>query len=112
MKFLVDVNLPRNFKFFNRSDFFFVSDLNVRTSDSEIWNHAIENDFVILTKDTDFFSRSLLSQTKPKVIYFRIGNMKIDELHRYFEIYWKQLEKAIENNFLVIADTNKVSIIF
>ena len=69
--FLVDVNLPKNFSFFNNENFVFVADINLRMSDTEIWNYAIENNLIILTKDVDFYSKFLLSDTFPKIIYFK-----------------------------------------
>lgn len=56
MKFLVDVNLPKYFNFFNKSDFIFVVDINEKMSDREIWNYALDNRFIIITKDSDFYS--------------------------------------------------------
>ena len=57
LSFLVDVNLPKYFSFFNNTDFIFVSDINLQMTDTEIWNYALENNFVILTKDVDFYNR-------------------------------------------------------
>ena len=56
LSFLVDVNLPKYFSFFNNTNFIFVSDINLQMTDTEIWNHALENNFVILTKDVDFYN--------------------------------------------------------
>ena len=70
LSFLVDVNLPKYFSFFNNTNFIFVSDINLQMTDTEIWNHALENNFVILTKDVDFYNRFLVSEITPKVIFF------------------------------------------
>ena len=59
-KFLVDVNLPRYFKF-NSPDFEFVSDIDTRMSDDKIWNYACAKGLIILTKDSDFYTRCLLN---------------------------------------------------
>jgi len=60
ISFLVDVNLPKYFSFFNDSNFYFVSDMNLQMTDSEIWNYAIEKNQIIVTKDVDFFNRMLV----------------------------------------------------
>ncbi|CBN54373.1 MULTISPECIES: DUF5615 family PIN-like protein [Kamptonema] len=44
------------------------------TDDSVIWEYAKVNDFVIVSKDSDFHQRSLLYGYPPKFIYLRIGN--------------------------------------
>ena len=70
LSFVVYVNLPKYFSFFNNTNFIFVSDINLQMTDTEIWNHALENNFVILTKDVDFYNRFLVSEITPKVIFF------------------------------------------
>ncbi len=44
------------------------------TDDALIWEYAKVNDFVIVSKDSDFHQRSLLYGHPPKFIYLRIGN--------------------------------------
>ncbi|MCU0543153.1 MAG: DUF5615 family PIN-like protein [Oscillatoriaceae cyanobacterium Prado104] len=44
------------------------------TDDSIIWEYAKTNNFVIVSKDSDFHQRSLLYDHPPKFIYLRIGN--------------------------------------
>ena len=56
MNFLVDVNLPKYFRFFNSDNFIHDVDINPCMTDTEIWNYALNNNLVILTKDSDFFA--------------------------------------------------------
>ena len=52
-----------------------VTDCGLRgASDSEIWQYARGNGFVIVSKDSDFSQRSSLLGGAPKVIWLRIGN--------------------------------------
>lgn len=44
------------------------------TDDGIIWEYAQANDFVIVSKDSDFHQRSLLYGHPPKFVYLRIGN--------------------------------------
>ena len=44
------------------------------TDDGIIWEYAKANDFVIVSKDSDFHQRSLLYGHPPKFIYLRVGN--------------------------------------
>jgi predicted nuclease of predicted toxin-antitoxin system len=44
------------------------------TDDSIIWEYAKSDNFVIVSKDSDFHQRSLLYGHPPKFIYLRVGN--------------------------------------
>jgi predicted nuclease of predicted toxin-antitoxin system len=43
-------------------------------SDTQVWRYALENGFMIASKDSDFAQRSLLQGGPPKVIWLRLGN--------------------------------------
>jgi len=101
--FLVDVNLPKYFSFFNDNRFTFVTDINLQMSDTEIWNYALKNELIILTKDTDFYNRFLVSENAPKIIYFQLGNSSLKQLHQYFNDNWDKIQSEIENSKLIIA---------
>lgn len=45
-----------------------------RTTDSEIWEFARQNDFTIVTLDADFFDLLSLHGPPPRVIWLRCGN--------------------------------------
>ena len=109
--FLVDVNLPKYFSFFNDNRFLFVSDINLEMSDTEIWEYALENELVILTKDTDFYNRFLVSTTAPKIIYFQLGNCSLKQLHQYFKDNWEKIQAEIEISRLIIAKENHIECI-
>ena len=111
-RFLVDVNLPKNFSFFNHSNFVFVADLNLQMTDTEIWNYAIQNELIILTKDADFYSKFILATLPPKVIYFKIGNYSIKQLHSYFDMNWQLIDNAIQNSKFIIAKEDHIESIY
>ena len=50
--------------------------------DREVWDHAVEHDFVIVSKDSDFRQRSFLFGFPPKVIWIRLGNCPTTEIER------------------------------
>lgn len=52
-----------------------VKDFNLTEVDDEvIWQFAVENNFVIVSKDLDFLHRSVVRGYPPKVVYLRVGN--------------------------------------
>jgi predicted nuclease of predicted toxin-antitoxin system len=46
-----------------------------RASDLEVWRYAKEHDYVIVSKDSDFYDLSLLYDTPPKVVWLKSGNV-------------------------------------
>ena len=73
----------------------------INTDDALIWEFAKFNDFVIVSKDSDFHQRSLLYGHPPKFIYLRIGNSptaKIIEILRgYFLIIVEFFDSETES---------------
>ncbi len=52
-----------------------VKDFNMTNADDEIlWRFASENNFVIVSKDSDFFNRSVVRGHPPKIKFLRLGN--------------------------------------
>ncbi len=43
-------------------------------TDTELWDYARDNDYSIVSKDTDFRNRSVIHGYPPKVIWIKIGN--------------------------------------
>ncbi len=61
-----------------------VRDLNMqKAKDLEIWNYAKEHGYSIVTKDTDFYQRSIFFGHPPKIILLRIGNASVKEIEEY-----------------------------
>jgi len=49
-------------------------------SDKEIWNYAKENNYTLVTFDSDFKDFSTLFGSPPKVIWLRLGNSSTSNL--------------------------------
>jgi len=47
--------------------------------DLRVWDYAAEHGFLIVSKDTDFYERSLVFGAPPKIIWLRIGNSSVNE---------------------------------
>jgi predicted nuclease of predicted toxin-antitoxin system len=107
-KYLVDVNLPKFFSHFNSPDFEFVADLGLSLSDSSIWDYALAENLIILTKDTDFYYRCLTSKNPVKVIQFQFGNLTLKQLHQFFSKNWAIIENKIASSTLLIVEENEI----
>ena len=79
MKLLLDENLSRRLVPFLQAEYPGTSQVVLegleRASDLDVWRHAKENDFVIVTKDSDFYELSLLHGIPPKLIWLQVGNV-------------------------------------
>ena len=64
--------------------------------DSEVWNHARDNGFIMVSKDADFSELSLLFGHPPKLIWLRTGNCTTP-----------QIEGLLRSNFLAIDRMNR-----
>lgn len=78
MKLLFDENL--SFRLVSKLADVYPGSTHVReigllgASDGRIWTYAAEHGFLLTSKDTDFYQRSLTYGAPPKVIWLRIGN--------------------------------------
>ena len=67
--------------------------LNVPAVDIEIWNYALENGYIIITKDNDFLDLLELKGFPPKIVLLRTGNNSSRAL---FELL-KKMKPMIED---------------
>ena len=78
MKLLFDENLSHRLVRVLASEYpgsAHVRDVGLRgAQDHQIWNHAREHGFAIVSKDTDFRERSYVEGFPPKIIWLDVGN--------------------------------------
>lgn len=110
-RFLVDVNLPKYFQFFSSDKFIHVVDIDPQMTDSKIWEYALKNHLVILSKDSDFYHKCILSMESPKIVYFQLGNMTLMGLHDYFTANWETIISHLSTGNLVLARPGSVEAI-
>ena len=88
MKLLFDQNL--SYKLASRLAELFPGSTHVRNiglesaDDPDVWKYAIENDFIIVSKDSDMHDRSLVFGYPPKVIWVRLGNCSTSDVEVLF----------------------------
>ncbi len=79
MKLLLDENLSRRIVPFLQEVFpqsTQIALLEMETStDQEVWAFARKHNYVIVTKDSDFYDLSLVKGFPPRVIWIRAGNV-------------------------------------
>jgi predicted nuclease of predicted toxin-antitoxin system len=72
-------------------------------SDHEVWQYAKDNGFVIVSKDADFYEKSMLLGHPPKIIWIKRGNCT----NRQIQLILRNKAEAIEE----FCRTDEVSFI-
>ncbi len=99
MKLLIDAQLPpalaRALKEIGE-DAYPVRELGLRDADdTTIWDYAIENKMVLITKDEDFSERFLVSKNAPEIVWLRIGNTSNRTLIEWFVPLWPEVLRRL-----------------
>lgn len=90
-KYLIDVNLPYRFVHWAGNEYIHQHDIDPRLSDKQIWEYAKNNNLTIVTKDSDFADRMIMSEPPPKVIHIKIGNIKLNQFHSFIAKNWNKI---------------------
>lgn len=69
-----------------------------RASDLVLWEYARRNDFVLVTKDADFYEMSLLRGAPPRVIWLRVGNVTKTTIARLLLDQRAHIERALSDD--------------
>jgi predicted nuclease of predicted toxin-antitoxin system len=101
MKLLFDQNLSH--KLVHAIADIFPDSIHVRdvglkaADDSLIWDYAKGNDFMIVSKDSDFYQRSLVFGHPPKVIWIRRGNCSTTDIENILRKHFDDIEAFNQN---------------
>lgn len=80
VKYLIHENLPLFLQVWDSKRFIHVAHLPFIDLDADIWEYALKNELITVTKDADFYYRYLSSKQYPKVIWIRTVNFKKSSL--------------------------------
>lgn len=106
--YIIDENLPV-LPFWKGDDFIHASRFTF-TSDTQIWQFAIEQEMTIITKDSDFYFRHLSSKHLPKVVWLRTGNMTKKELNAFMEKMWDEILQLLQQSSFVTIYEDKTEV--
>ncbi len=100
MRFLIDAQLPpalakRLAELGHQAEH--VADQQLAAaSDTHIWDFALRNGAVIITKDEDFAQRKALLEGGPRVVWIRLPNTRRRELLAWFDSALPAILSALE----------------
>lgn len=66
--------------------------------DVSVWEHAKQNDFVVVTKDADFADLSVFRGFPPKVIWIRRGNCSTNDIEELLREHKSEIEDLITDS--------------
>jgi predicted nuclease of predicted toxin-antitoxin system len=110
VKWLVDAQLPPSLCDWVRErndDAIHVSEISdgLSLQDETIWNLAKREEFVIISKDRDFFERSIVFGSPPQVVHLDVGNCSNEKLYSLLHQHWGEIRYAIrkEKSLIVVS---------
>lgn len=79
--------------------------------DADITKITIEEDRIIVTKDSDFPDSFFLKGPPPRIVYLRLGNIRNRELTAFLETRWSVIEGLLAEGagMLVLSRDQLVS---
>jgi len=84
VKLLLDQNLSRRLVGILESEYPGTAHVlllgKAQDDDRDIWSFAAANGYAIVSKDKDFYQRSVVSGHPPKVIHLTLGNCSVDDI--------------------------------
>jgi predicted nuclease of predicted toxin-antitoxin system len=105
-KFIVDAQLPPALARYLNSlgeDAIHVVDVDMlEAPDGKIWELALSENRVIITKDDDFQIRASVSELSPLIIWVRIGNTSKKALLEIFGKAWSQIKAELDKGEILI----------
>ena len=101
MKLLLDENLSPKLPALIAAQFpgsLHIRDCGLKgATDKAIWEFARANNFTIVSKDSDFYQRSLFYGSPPKIVWLRIGNCTRDEVVQLLLMHEQEI-RALDAN--------------
>ena len=76
------------------------------TSDIKISDFADENDFTVITKDSDFKNSHFIKKSPKKLIKINLGNISTNRLLEIFESCYTLINEKFDNNLECYFEIN------
>ena len=106
MRFTVDAQLPLTLaRWLRGRDIDAVHVLDIEralSSDTDIWDYALKEDRIVISKDEDFFILAKRPKDKGKLLWIRLGNCRTADLLSVLNKRWNEIYIAFENNQKIV----------
>jgi predicted nuclease of predicted toxin-antitoxin system len=98
---LIDENLPASLAAILPVGCSHATELGLQPTDLQLWSHARDQAWTILTRDTDFFDRLVIEGPPPKIIWVRLGNIRKRDLESMLLRLWPQISALLADADLI-----------
>lgn len=111
VKLLFDQNV--SYRLVARLEKYYPNSLHVevvgldKSSDFDVWRYAKENNFVLVSKDSDFNEICALYNFPPYIIWLRIGNSRITDIENILIKHQKKICEIVKDNKTGIIEINQ-----
>ena len=117
MKFLVDAQLPialRDLIIAKGFDCIHTSDLQLKnlTPDSIIITISKKEERIVITKDSDFYHSFILKREPHKVLFVRVGNLKLSKLIQLFDQNLDRIGKMFKSGRMIEFTQDEIRVIY
>ncbi len=109
MKFLLDAQLPPSLKqlfISNGYDCIHTLDLELanNTPDKTINTVSVNEQRILITKDSDFYDSFIIKNEPYKLILVKLGNTSKKELIQFFEIHFVEIIERIKKENMILVN--------
>jgi predicted nuclease of predicted toxin-antitoxin system len=113
MKFLIDANLPFKLALLLENKGYNVIHTDnlknkEQTTDNEIRKIASEENYIVVTKDSDFFDSHLINKVPPKLLFVTTGNIINSDLLHLFDLHFEKVITLFEKYDCVELDNKQI----
>jgi len=113
MKFLIDAQLPRRLtKVFREAGCEVIHTLDLpkknATQDLEINRISMEQNYIVITKDKDFWNSFLLSQQPYKLLLVTTGNINNNDLINLFQENLTEITELFNEHDVIEINQDKI----
>ena len=111
VKLLFDQNI--SYRLVGRLEKIYPNSLHVeavgldKSSDIDVWKYAKENNFILVTKDSDFNEICALYDFPPHIIWLRLGNSRVVDIENILIKYQEKICEIIKESKTGIIEINQ-----
>ena len=98
---MIDENLPAPLRFVLPGFFVHARELGAACTDTHLWDIARQRHLVIITKDVDFYNRSMLGSPPPWMVQLLCGNLRKRALLDLLGVAWPSVQALLPEHKLV-----------